>query len=183
MATKKKSKKKKKIKKKPKKTKKKVKKPVKAREPQQITLSKLPSYEPPKLPVARIVPQPRFSAQAEKPSTSFAVLSYIVQLFNLLLFGTGAVISIIIYFIANKRFTRFHALQATFIGIIISLLSYVLKDGLSNGTALVDPSQYPTLYPLFAIAIIVALIALALKADKCEWFELPFFGGLSMRFI
>ena len=122
-------------------------------------------------------------APREKPSTSFAMLSYLVQLFNMMLLGSGVILSLVIYFVAGKRFTKFHALQASFIGFVISLLTYILKDSISNGTPVIDILNYPLLYPLFGAAIVIVLLLLALKAYKNEWIELPLFGKLAMKFI
>ncbi len=121
----------------------------------------------------------------EKSHSFFGVLAYLVQIINYTLpaiIGLGCIISLLIYLVARKSFVKFHALQATFLGIIASLVTYILRDGLAEEMFAQNPALvvFP---PLFAVGFTLVFILMALKASKTEWTKLPLFGHLSMKFI
>lgn len=124
------------------------------------------------------------TAEEKMPRASafFAILAYILQLANLVLIGSGAVLSIIIYLVGEKKFTRFHALQATFFGFVVSLMAYILKDGLVTGNTIIPEFNNPLFYSAFVVTVIAAVIVLSFRAFRHEMKEIPLFGHLSMRY-
>ncbi|MFA5049589.1 MAG: hypothetical protein WC501_01125 [Candidatus Micrarchaeia archaeon] len=121
----------------------------------------------------------------EQPHTFFAVLAYLVQIINYTLpavIGLGSIISLLIYLASGKNFVKFHALQATFLGIVVSIATYVMRNGFIENLFAYDPYLI-IFFPLFAVGFTLIFILMALKASKTEWVKLPLFGDISMKFI
>lgn len=113
----------------------------------------------------------------------FATASYLAQIMNLVLVGVGAVVSIVIFLLSDKKFTKFHSLQATFLGFVISLLTFILKDGLVSDVPALSFMDNVVVYPLVGALVIVILVLLAFRTYKSQWIKLPLFGDLSMKFL
>ena len=129
----------------------------------------------------KIEPEP-LPTSTQKPSTAFAALSYAAQFFNILILGSGAIFSVLIYIVASRKFTKFHALQSFFLGIVLSLLSFILSDGITSGNTVIDVISYPYVYMMVGVLVVVSFVLLSFKAYKHEWFEIPFFGGVAKRY-
>ncbi|MDD5023077.1 MAG: hypothetical protein PHU63_02825 [Candidatus ainarchaeum sp.] len=112
----------------------------------------------------------------------FASLSYLVQIFNFILLGIGPVISILIFLVSDKKFTKFHAVQSALLGFLVSLLFYILKDSILLGTPLFDIIEYGMVYLMIGVLSIFVFVLLGFKTYKNQWVKLPLFGDLAMRY-
>ncbi|MBN2477958.1 hypothetical protein JXB01_01575 [Candidatus Micrarchaeota archaeon] len=168
----KKSKGKKSAKKSPKTKKKTVKKP----EAKPAVTKPAPVVAAPKMKMA-----PEVQPQAKR--SLFGAFVYLIQILNPIILGLGALISLVLYLVRSDRFEKFHSLQSFFYGVVMSIVYFVMGDGIANGTFMMDASTDAMLYLLVSVLFLVITVLLSFKAYKKTWFELPFLGGISMRFL
>ncbi|GEM_PF-4478124 len=140
-------------------------------------------------PVSRIFAQPKTDIISVKPYSTekkdgdsiFAALAYLFQLLNPLMLGIGAVLAALIYLIKGDRFSKFHAMQAFFYGVVVSLLFYVLQDNVSNGSISIFPLGETIL--IVSLFVLVITLYLAFSAFKKDWNQIPLLSKLAMQFV
>ena len=140
-------------------------------------------------PVSRIIAQPKTDIISMKPSSTekkegdsiFAALAYLFQLLNPLMLGIGAVVAVLIYLIRGDRFTKFHAMQAFFYGVVVSLLFYVLQDNVPNGSIFIFPLGETIL--VVSLFVLVITLYLAFSALRKEWGYIPLLSKLATQFV
>jgi len=117
--------------------------------------------------------------KASKERSYLVALAYLFQIVNLVFLGLGSVLSIIIYLLSGKRNVKFQSIQATFIGILISLLMFVIRTDTGYGAYIMDVVHNGIIFITINVAIVLAMVVLAIGVYKNDKLELPLFGHLS----
>lgn len=101
------------------------------------------------------------------------------------LFALGTLIPILLYFVKkDDKFVKFHALQATFLGIVVWAIIVVFAGlgfalGLVAGPAgLIGACCYPT----YGVGALVA-IYLAYMAYQGKTYKLPVIGDMAQKYV
>lgn len=132
------------------------------------------------IPPPNIAPQlqPQFSSVNPNYSASRdyskAAIAYI------LMWITG----LIIYFTAEKedRFTRFHAMQAIFLGIVFTIIYFVIGIIFTPFAFFIFGFGYMVMSLLWIVAIII-VIMMAVSAYKGNMVKLPIIGSIAENII
>lgn len=109
----------------------------------------------------------------------WGMLSYLLALFGLALFGFIGLLGPLIVYVVKKnqsRFVAFHSLQALLADVTLLAFFFAARSFFR-----IAPDLVVFIFPLILGAHFVYNILGAIKAWDSEWFQIPLVGGFALR--